>query len=229
MAEQMNKPQAIIFDMDGVLIDSEELHAHAKRTAFRQAGITLTDSDPRDYVGRSDAVMIEEVGTRCQLNADQRAAIFREKARIYQQEEKRLKIVPGSIEFVRWAARHYKLALATSATTRNRVAALDLLRIADSFEVIVDLSDVSEPKPSAEIYFTAVSRLALAPSQCMVVEDALTGVLSARLVGCMISALTRTFASEALLEVGADFTFESLAELQRFLGNDLRNQAKRGL
>jgi beta-phosphoglucomutase len=228
MVEQMNKTQAIIFDMDGVLIDSEELHAHAKRTAFRQAGITLTDSDLRDYVGRSDAVMIEEVGTRWQLNADRRAAIFREKARIYEQEEKKLKIVPGSIEFVRWTAQHYKLALATSATTRNRVAALDLLGIADSFEVIVDLSDVSEPKPSPEIYLTAVSLLALAPSQCMVVEDALTGVLSAKRAGCVVSALTRTFASEALLEVGADFTFESFAKLQCFLKNDLRNQAKPG-
>ena len=49
----MNKTQAIIFDMDGVLIDSEELHAHARRTAFRQAGITLTDSDLREYVTRN--------------------------------------------------------------------------------------------------------------------------------------------------------------------------------
>ena len=220
----MNKIRAIIFDMDGVLIDSEELHAHAKRTAFRQAGITLTDSDLRDYVGRSDAVMIEEVGTRFQLNADQRAAIFREKARIYEQAENKLKIVPDSIEFVRWAAQHYKLALATSATTRNRVAALDLLGIADSFEVIVDLSDVSEPKPSPEIYLTAISRLALAPSQCMVVEDALTGVLSAKRAGCVVSALTRTFASVALLEAGADFTFESFAKLQCFLENDLRTK-----
>ena len=220
----MNKTQAIIFDMDGVLIDSEELHAHAKRAAFHQAGITLTDSDLRDYVGRSDAVMIEEVGTRHQLNAGQRAAILSEKARIYEQEEKKLKIVPGSIQFVRWAAQHYKLALATSATKRNRVGALDLLGIADSFEVIVDLSDVSEPKPSPEIYLTAVSLLALAPSQCMVVEDALTGVLSAKRAGCVVSTLTRTFASEALLEMGADFTFESFAKLQCFLENDLRNQ-----
>jgi HAD superfamily hydrolase (TIGR01509 family) len=220
----MNKTQATIFDMDGVLIDSEELHAHAKRTAFRQAGITLTDSDLRDYVGRSDAVMIEEVGIRFQLNADQRAAIFREKARIYEQEEKKLKIVPGSIEFVRWSAQHYRLALATSATTRNRVAALGLLGIADFFEVIVDLSDVSEPKPSPEVYLTAVSRLSLPPSQCMVVEDALTGVLSAKGAGCVVSALTRTFASEALLEEGADFTFESLAKLACFLGNDLRTK-----
>jgi HAD superfamily hydrolase (TIGR01509 family) len=225
----MTRTQAIVFDMDGVLVDSEELHAHAKRTAFRQAGITLTDSDLREYVGRSDAVMIEEVGTRFQLNAGQRAAIFREKARIYEQEEKKLKIVPGSIEFVRWTAQHYKLALATSATTRNRVAALDLLGIADSFEVIVDLSDVSEPKPSPEIYLTAVSRLALVPSECMVVEDALTGVLSAKRAGCVVSALTQTFAPEALLEAGADFTFETFAKLECFLKNDLRSQAKPGL
>jgi len=56
----MNKTQAINFDMDGVLIDSEELHADAKRTAFRHAGITRTGSDLRDYVGRSDAVVIEK-------------------------------------------------------------------------------------------------------------------------------------------------------------------------
>lgn len=123
---------------------------------------------------------------------------------------------------MRWTAQHYKLALATSATTRNPVAALELLGIADSFEVIVDLSDVSEPKPFPEIYLTAVSLLALASTQCMVVEGALTGVLSAKRAGCVVSALTRTFASEALLEVGTDFTFESFTRLQCFLDSDLQ-------
>ena len=52
----MTRTQAIVFDMDGVLIDSEELHAHAKRIAFAQAGIALTHADLRSYVGRSDAV-----------------------------------------------------------------------------------------------------------------------------------------------------------------------------
>ena len=143
----------------------------------------------------------------CQLNAQisgRRSSAM--KARIYEQEEKNLKIVPGSIEFVRWTAQHCQLALATSAATRNRVAALDLLNSGLS-KVIVDLSDVSEPKPSPEIYLAAVSRLALAPSQCMVVEDALTGVLSAKRAGCVVSALTRTFASEALLEVRSGFYF----------------------
>ena len=58
----MTRTQAIVFDMDGVLIDSEELHAHAKRVAFAHAGIELSDADLSSYVGRSDAVMIDEIG-----------------------------------------------------------------------------------------------------------------------------------------------------------------------
>ena len=211
----MTRTQAIVFDMDGVLIDSEELHAHAKRSAFAQAGIALTHAELRSYVGRSDAVMIDEIGAR--LTSDQRSMVLDEKTRIYEQEEQEIKIVPGAVEFVLWAARHYRLAIATSATPRNRIATLDRLGIANLFEIVADLGDVSEPKPSPEVYLLAAARLALPPSQCMVVEDALMGVLSAKRAGCCVSALTRTFAAHELIEAGADFTFEDFVSLKRFL------------
>ena len=213
----MTRIQAVIFDMDGVFIDSEELHAHAKRTAFAHARIALTQADLRAYVGRSDAVMIDEIGARYDLTDHQRSKVLDEKARIYEREEKEIKIVPGAIEFVRWAAQHYRLAHATSATPRNRTATLDRLGIANLFEVVADLGDISEPKPSPEIYLLAAARLALPPSKCMVVEDALTGVLSARRAGCCVSALTRTFPAPKLIEAGADFTFEDFLSLKWFL------------
>src|SRR5580693_8901164 len=122
----MTRTRAIVFDMDGVLIDSEELHAHAKRIAFAHVGIALSDADLSSYVG-SDAIMIDEVGARYGLTDEQRSAVLNEKARIYEQEEQGIKIVPGAIEFVRWAAHHYRLALATSATPRNRVTTLNRL------------------------------------------------------------------------------------------------------
>jgi HAD superfamily hydrolase (TIGR01509 family) len=212
----MTRIRAIVFDMDGVLIDSEELHAHAKRIAFAHAGIALSEADLRSYVGRSDAIMINEIGARHELTNHQRSMVLDEKTRIYEQEEQGIKIVPGAIEFVRWAAQHYRLALATSATPRNRIATLDRLGIADLFEVVADLGDVSEPKPSPEIYSLTASRLALPPSECMVVEDALTGILSAKGAGCWVSALTRTFAANELIGVGANFTFEDFASLKRF-------------
>jgi beta-phosphoglucomutase len=212
----MRQTQAIVFDMDGVLIDSEELHADAKRIAFAHAGITLSNADLSSYVGRSDAVMIDEVGARYGLTDGQRSTIMKEKARIYEEEERRIKIVPGAIEFVRWAAQHFRLALATSATPRNRKSTLDRLGIANLFEATVDLGDVAEPKPSPEIYLTVTSRLALQPSQCLVVEDALTGVLSAKHAECWVSALTRTFTADELLGAGADFIFEDFQSLKRF-------------
>jgi len=215
----MTQPQAIVFDMDGVLIDSEELHAHAKRIAFAQAGIALTPADLRAYVGRSDAVMIDEIGTRYRLTSDQMSMILDEKTRIYEQEEQEIKIVPGAVEFVMWAAKHYRLAVATSATPRNRIATLDRLGIANLFETVVDIGDISEPKPSPEVYLLAAARLALPPSNCIVVEDALTGVLSAKRAGCCVSALTRTFAAHELMEAGANFTFEDFESLKRFLSN----------
>ena len=73
--------------MEGVLIDSEELHAHAKRIAFAHAGIALSDADLRSYVGRSDAVMIDEIGARYRLTDGQRSAVLNEKKRIYEQED----------------------------------------------------------------------------------------------------------------------------------------------
>jgi HAD superfamily hydrolase (TIGR01509 family) len=210
----MMRPQAMVFDMDGVLIDSEELHAHAKRIAFAHAGIALSDADLRSYVGRSDAVMIDEMGARYGLTDGQRSTVVNEKMRIYEQEEEGIKIVSGAIEFVRWAAQHYRLALATSATRRNRMTTLNRLGIADLFEVTVDLGDVSEPKPSPEIYLTVTSRLALHPSQCLVVEDSLTGVISAKQAGCCVSALTRSFAEDELISAGADFIFEDFQSLK---------------
>ena len=83
----MTRTQAIVFDVDGVLIDSDELHAHAKRIAFAHAGIALSDADLRSYVGRSDAVMIDEIGARYRLTDGQRSPVLNEKKRIYEQED----------------------------------------------------------------------------------------------------------------------------------------------
>jgi len=71
--------------------------------------------------------MIDELGTRYGLTGGQRSKVLHEKTRIYEQEEQGIKIVPGAIEFVRWAAQHCRLALATSATPRNRVTNLNRL------------------------------------------------------------------------------------------------------
>jgi beta-phosphoglucomutase-like phosphatase (HAD superfamily) len=151
------------------------------------------------------------------LTHGQRATVLNEKKRIYEQEEQGIKIVPGAIEFVRWRLSIIVWLLQPRQRRAIEMTNLNRLGIAELFEAVVDLRDVSEPKPSPEIYLTVTSRLALQPSQCMIVEDALTGVLSAKRAGCRVSALTRTFAAHELLGVGADFIFEDFQSLKCLL------------
>ena len=119
---QFGQPEALIFDMDGVLIDSEPLHELAKREALSEVGIAVPASLFSSFTGRSDKAMIYEVAAAYGLNEQRSAVILERKHRIYESLEHTLRPVPGAIEFVHWAKSRYRLALATSATSRNREA-----------------------------------------------------------------------------------------------------------
>jgi Predicted phosphatase/phosphohexomutase len=106
--------------MDGVLVDSEPLHKRAKELAFGEVGIMLPESVYDSYKGRPDATMIPEVYGARGGTAEQVAGLLQRKRAIYEGIEDELQVVPGAVEFVRWAKSRYRLGLATSATARNR-------------------------------------------------------------------------------------------------------------
>jgi len=118
---------------------------------------------------------------------------------------------------VLWAAAHYRLALATSATPRNREAMLKLLGIGDRFEAMVDTSRFQRPKPDPEIFLIAMGDLGLGPADCWIIEDSIAGIRAARAAGCFAVALTTTFDAGALREAGADAVVASFAELREKL------------
>jgi beta-phosphoglucomutase-like phosphatase (HAD superfamily) len=148
--------EALIFDMDGVLINSEPLHECAKREALREAGIVVPESLFASYTGRSDKAMIYEVAAEHGLDEQRSAEILSSKHCIYESLEHTLRPVPGAIEFVHWAKSRLRLALATSATRRNRETALKMLQIESTFEIVVDSASFSQPKPSPEVFQIAL-------------------------------------------------------------------------
>jgi beta-phosphoglucomutase len=209
--------EALIFDMDGVLINSEPLHERAKREALKEAGIVVPESLFAKYTGRSDKAMIYELAAAHGESEQRCAEILDRKHRIYESLESTLGPVPGAIEFVHWAKSRYRLALATSATSRNRVTTLKSLQIESMFEVAVDSASFSQPKPSPEVFQIALERLGLASTACLVIEDAVNGIVAARAAGCFSAGLTTSFSESALREAGADIVVGSFSELKTLL------------
>jgi HAD superfamily hydrolase (TIGR01509 family) len=214
---KLASPAALIFHMDGVLIDSEPLHKRAKEEAFGQFGIVLPESVYDSYKGRPDATMLPEVlgGRGC--SAEMVEEISRLKRQIYEGIQHELSAVPGASEFVKWAATRYRIALATSATSRNRELALKIVEVGHLFEAMVDSSQHKHPKPNPEVFQVAMRRLGLTSEDCWIIEDSVNGLRAAKAAGCVAAAITTTFDAGTLAAAGADLVVESFDELRKVL------------
>jgi beta-phosphoglucomutase len=211
------KPAALIFDMDGVLVDSEPLHKRAKEMAFHEIGIHLPASTYDSYKGRPDATMIHEVLAENGRSVEEIAELLHRKHQFFEQIEHELQPIPGATDFVLWAAGPYRLALATSATPRNRAAALRMLRIETCFESLVDTARFERPKPDPQIFQVAMRDLGLNPADCWIIEDSLAGVRAAKAAGSFAVAITNTFEASSLRQAGADMVVHAFEGLRRVL------------
>ncbi|HKU24544.1 MAG TPA: HAD family phosphatase [Candidatus Sulfotelmatobacter sp.] len=208
----MKNPKALIFDMDGVLVDSEPLHERAKRMAFEEAGIRFPQETYHSYKGRPDVTMFNEV--LAGRSVEEIAELLHRKHQFFEKIEHELQPIPGAVEFIRWAHDRYRLALATSATPRNRAAALQSLKIADCFESLVDTARFQRPKPDPEIFQVAMHDLQLSAADCWIIEDSLPGVRAGKAAGSFTVAITTTFDSVALSTAGADLIVDSFSKLR---------------
>jgi HAD superfamily hydrolase (TIGR01509 family) len=221
-ARPQRAPLALIFDLDGVLVDSEPLHKRAKEQAFAEFGIVLPEALYDEIKGRPDQASLREI-----LEARNAAQIFPElmqrKRAFFETIEHELRPVPGAVDFILWAKERFRIALATSSTTRNRELAFKVLGVGDCFEAIVDGSRHRRPKPDPEVFQVAISDLELNATDCWVIEDSLNGVRAAKAAGCVTVAITTTFERMKLSAVGADLIVNSFAELKTILKNEVTN------
>lgn len=205
--------------MDGVLIDSEPLHKRAKEVMLGEVGIVLPESIYDSYKGRPDATMIPEVLGERGMPADRIAELLHRKHQIFEKIEHEMKVIPGAAEFVLWAKSRFRIVLATSATARNREAALKLFGVGNPFETIVDAGRRHRPKPDPDVFQIAMRDLALGPQDCWIIEDSVNGLRAAKAAGCFAVALTTTFDGKTLAEAGADIVVSSFPELQLRMEN----------
>ncbi len=202
--------KGVLFDMDGVLTDSEPFICRAAMMMFAELGLKVKPEDFKPFVGTGENRYIGGVAEKYGLKVD----IMKVKARTYEIYQEiiagKLEPLPGAADFVaRCRDKGLKLVIATSTDTIKMIANLREIGMpASEFDGTITGLDVENKKPAPDIYLQAAEKIGLLPAECLVVEDAVSGVKAAKSAGCRCLAVTTSFPRSMLGE--ADWICDSL-------------------
>ncbi|HEX8203362.1 MAG TPA: HAD family phosphatase [Isosphaeraceae bacterium] len=215
--------RAVIFDFNGVLVDDERVHFELFREVLAQEGVALTERQYHErYLGFDDRRCFEVALGDAGREADRARvdALIARKARRYVEVARSgLRIFPGAAECLVALAARWPLAIYSGALRPEIELALDLMRVRDRIGPIVSAEDTTRCKPDPEGYLLALDALrrgvdpGLAAGACLVVEDSLAGVASAKAAGMGAVGVTNTYPAAALLQAGADAVCDGLIPL----------------
>ena len=212
--------QAIVFDFDGVIADSEPLHLRAFQHTLAAHGVTLTREDYyHRYLGYDDVGVFAHVSRDrgIALTTDQIATLVVEKGTYIQQLLGTGEVLfPGAAEFVRQAAAAVPIAIASGAQRHEIEEILEATKLREHFSVIVAAGDTARGKPSPDPYAHAFDLLqrsngALATSRCIAIEDSRWGLESALGAGLRCVGVTNSYPASEL--PGAELIVDGLHAL----------------
>jgi beta-phosphoglucomutase family hydrolase len=200
--------RALIWDLDGVIADTAPFHLRAWQRVAEDRGITFSETDFSETFGRRNPEIIAaKFGDVPPGEADDIASTKEEVFRRIAKQS--IKAFPGVLSLllsVRSAG--WSTAIASSTPPENIDLTLDSLGISGLLDAVVSSADVSRGKPDPEGFLLAAERLGVAPDDCVVIEDAVAGVQSARSAGMRCVAVTNTHPAARLAE--ADLVVETL-------------------
>ncbi|MCD5397697.1 HAD family phosphatase [candidate division NPL-UPA2 bacterium] len=195
----MNKA-AVIFDLDGVIIDSEPLHKRAWKAVFEEKGIILKGEELAESVGTTDRFLLKKIIRENNLEPDQEKWYEKKREKYNVLLKNNLQAFPGAISLIKKLSERHSLALASSAWRKNIKFVLNKLRLTEYFKVVIGREDVGNHKPNPDVYLLAGERLALPFHKCIVIEDSLAGIRAAKKAGMKCIAIANSFPPERLKE-----------------------------
>lgn len=209
---------AVIFDMDGVLIDSEPTHERIEQELFEELGITLTQAEHRRYQGTGSLEMWRSIIEEHALDSEAVSLSKRHRGRFLGYlREGEVPRIPGILELLSdLRSRGIPLAVASSSTGPVVRSVLSYTGVEELFGVVVSGDEVARSKPAPDIFLLAAERLGLAPERCLVVEDSENGVAAAKAAGMACLGFRNPGSGSPALS-GADYRVESAEELATVL------------
>ena len=173
----------VIFDMDGVLVDSEVYWSQARVEFAKDRGKVWTDEHQRMAMGRSTVGWARVMQEHLELDQSLDDIIAEMKQRVIAHYEVRLPTRPGALEAVQRSAEHYRVALASGSPTEIIQRVMQLTGLDQVFETMVFGDTVPKGKPAPDIYIEAMSRLDVSPEVCVGIEDSANGIRSLKNAG----------------------------------------------
>ena len=198
--------------MDGVIADTASYHLKAWQEVFQKRGVKFTEDDFRHSFGqRNDTIIKNTLGDK--VSQDEIEAMANEKEESFRRRiGQNIKPLPGVMELLRSLKEHrFKMALASSAPMENIQLLTQSLGISSYFQSIISDEDVTEGKPSPQVFQLAAQKLEAEPENCIVIEDAITGVTAAKRAGMHCLAVTTTHPGHSLME--ADLVVDTLEKV----------------
>jgi HAD superfamily hydrolase (TIGR01509 family) len=205
---------AVVLDMDGVLVDSEQLWDEVREQLARERGGRWHERAQTDMMGMSSTEWSRYMHDVIRLAESPEEINEEVVRRLLARYAESLPLLPGAVEAVERLAERWPLGLASSSNREVIDAVLEEAGIADRFRATVSSEEVEHGKPAPDVYLEAARRLAVDPSRCAAVEDSRNGIHSARTAGMRVIAIPNPHypPSEDALAL-ADVVLESLDEL----------------
>jgi len=190
----------LIFDMDGVIVDNYSWHLNAFVEFGKKHGLKITKEEFSKYFGSTNHLIMNSLFNK-NLTKDEITALAEEKETIYRELYRPfIKPVEGLPAFLKYAfSQGIAVALATSAPHENVNFTLEATGLKKYFNVITDSSMVKHGKPDPEIYLLTAAKLGVPPSECIVFEDSVPGILSAQQAGMQVIGVATTHKPDELL------------------------------
>lgn len=175
--------ETVIFDLDGVIIDSEPIHFSIEKNLFRELGVGITDEDHYNFVGTSSIDMWQKIKTMAPIEHSvvELVIISEERYLKYLDEANNLKPIDGVKELIIDLYNNkYQLIIASSSSRKIIDTILDKFKLSSYFSFLVSGADLIHSKPNPEIFHVASKLSRTVPEKCLVIEDSENGVRAAK-------------------------------------------------
>lgn len=190
--------KAVIFDMDGVIVDSEPRHERAFFEVLRELGYEKLDLKFADYIGRSDKELWIDFVARHKPKEPLEKLLAMKRRRVIEIIRHEQPLFDGLVPLVRKLADRYRLAVASGSEHAVIEEVLNLEGLRQFFPVVVSGSEVARGKPAPDIFLRTAESLSMLPKDCCVIEDSKPGVAAALAAGMQVIAITNTHPAEEL-------------------------------